>query len=575
MRTTRRSVLTVALALAASATVAAGQGSAAPAAAGALPAFAGCDALVAHMQALALPRVTAYGFPYGLTRREAGGGWMRPGPYGPDRSVSAAKAVDKAGVTVPAAGESAGAGGSNQKGNAASAAGAAVGPGGTGTNLQEHDVDEADIAKTDGDTVVSLRHGKLRVFTVADGRPKARGALALSNLTAHELLLSGDRVLVVGRMRDRGDARWHLLGLSLVDISDRDAPRLLGTQAITGSHVSTRMVDGVARVVLSSSPYLVFQGPGWRDDAERRAVARNRRIVRAAKAADWLPSRRSVAADGTLGPARPLVDCADVRRPADDSGFDLLSVLTVDLAGKGLIGRGNPVTSVVASGNLVYASADHLYVATTRRSRGFTPRTTVHSFGLADPRRTAYTGSGTVVGRMLGRWAMSEYGGDLRVVTTYPVDEAGRTETGIVVLRPRDGRLVPVGSTGGLGRGEQVYAVRWFDHLARPPAGRRPGPGRTWQLGPAGVLLRHLEPRHAFADGQRALRARLGLGGAARRAPVPLPPRPAYGGAARPDRPRPGLPAERGVQDVRHGRRPGRRSRQRRQHPCRGGVLAR
>jgi uncharacterized secreted protein with C-terminal beta-propeller domain len=60
---------------------------------------------------------------------------------------------------------------------------------------------------------------------------------------------------------------------------------------------------------------------------------------------------------------------------------------------------------------------------------------------------------------------MSEHRGDLRVVSTYRGRNGG-TETAIVVLRPRDGGLVRAGAIGGLGRGERVYAVRWFDALA-------------------------------------------------------------------------------------------------------------
>lgn len=120
---------------------------------------------------------------------------------------------------------------------------------------------------------------------------------------------------------------------------------------------------------------------------------------------------------------------------------------------------------MVAAGDLVYASAEHLYVATTRHNSRGRPRTAVHSFDIADPRRTTYNGSGAVDGTLLGRWAMSGYAGDLRVVTTYLGEKSHRTESGIVVLRPRGGRLVPVGRIGGIGRDERVYpsagSTRW------------------------------------------------------------------------------------------------------------------
>ena len=75
-----------------------------------------------------------------------------------DKTVSADRAVDKAGLSASAgapasakamAGESAGAGGG----------------GGTGTNLQEQGVDEPDIAKTDGSRLLSLKGRRLTMAT--------------------------------------------------------------------------------------------------------------------------------------------------------------------------------------------------------------------------------------------------------------------------------------------------------------------------------------------------------------------------------------------------------------------------
>jgi uncharacterized secreted protein with C-terminal beta-propeller domain len=60
---------------------------------------------------------------------------------------------------------------------------------------------------------------------------------------------------------------------------------------------------------------------------------------------------------------------------------------------------------------------------------------------------------------------MSERDGLLRVATT-GVGAQGGQESGVTVLAERGDRLEPVGSVGGLGAGEQIRAVRWFDDLA-------------------------------------------------------------------------------------------------------------
>ncbi|HVF32276.1 MAG TPA: beta-propeller domain-containing protein, partial [Acidimicrobiales bacterium] len=63
-----------------------------------------------------------------------------------------------------------------------------------------------------------------------------------------------------------------------------------------------------------------------------------------------------------------------------------------------------------------------------------------------------------VKGRLLNSFSMSEHEGDLRIATTD--DEA--QESAVVVLRPQDGVLAEIGSVGGLGKTEQIYAVRFL-----------------------------------------------------------------------------------------------------------------
>lgn len=465
---------------------AAGSPAAKPADTDALARFSDCGELTERMREATLPHVTGFGLSRDGGNREAGGGFTRQAPRrasdretdkavaarkaAGDKTVSASRAVDKAGVST-----------SSSSGNAASAkvaageSAGARGGHGTGTNLQEQGVDEPDIAKTDGRTLLSFKGRRLQVFDVSGLQPVARGSLDLGVLAPSDLLLDGDRALVIGRVDDRAkNGRWHRLGLGLVDLADPDSPQMLAMQAITGRHVSTRMVDGVARVVFTSSPFLLFQHPAWRDygspTARARLAEENRRAVRQATAADWLPSLRSIDAGGLLGPARPLLDCIGVLRPQYDSGLELLTVLTLDLAAKTLSDA--VTTSVVTSGDLVYASPDKLFVATTKyrwpTRSGQVPkvRTSIHSFDLTDRLRTPYTGSGKVDGFLLGRWAMSEHKGDLRVVTT-TYDRKWRTESGVEVLRPQDdGKLETIGKVGGLGRNERVQAVRWFEEMA-------------------------------------------------------------------------------------------------------------
>src|SRR5437764_15373384 len=68
----------------------------------------------------------------------------------------------------------------------------------SGTNVQETGVDEPDIVKTDGRRVFSIAGGKLQALTVTGGIPTLVGSLALEDISPSELLLSGNRLVVIG-----------------------------------------------------------------------------------------------------------------------------------------------------------------------------------------------------------------------------------------------------------------------------------------------------------------------------------------------------------------------------------------
>ncbi|MGQ0846598.1 MAG: beta-propeller domain-containing protein [Sporichthyaceae bacterium] len=514
-----------------------------------LPAFDDCIAFENRMRDLTLPRIGAYGidesirpmFDAGATARGgtplAGESEVQSMPV-PDRApgmpaaaapeaaaaeaatdVAAAPAADvaaKAAAAAPAAkaaapaaekADTAAAGSSEAATPVREAAPAtarttskseaspdrAVGTSATGTNVQEQGVDEADLAKTDGRYLVTVVRGALQVVDVSGGTPRPRGSVDLRGLRPSELLLEGTKVLVVSPgANDAGRKPYAQpvgTSLSFVDISDPDRPKLTGSEEIGARYLSARMSDGVVRVVLSTTPRLNFTQPGvWRDGdrmGSPEASEANRKIVRDAKAADWIPTRRIVDHDARTVQEKPLLECTDIRHPVRDSGADLLTVLSIDTrSGSGL--QDLAATAVVASGDLVYASVDKLFVATTLGGWGGSWRepavegdvvatrrsgtlTAIHAFDVTGA-KARYLASGEIDGFVYGRWAMSERDGLLRVVTTTDAPWNGRggggSQTGVRVLDTEGKRLDEVGRVDGMGLTETVRAVRWFDDLA-------------------------------------------------------------------------------------------------------------
>ena len=69
----------------------------------------------------------------------------------------------------------------------------------SGTNVQEEGVDEPDIVKTDGNTLFAVANGKLNAVDVSGAKPRLLDTLELDPGLSHELLLHGDRLLVLSR----------------------------------------------------------------------------------------------------------------------------------------------------------------------------------------------------------------------------------------------------------------------------------------------------------------------------------------------------------------------------------------
>jgi hypothetical protein len=87
------------------------------------------------------------------------------------------------------------------------------------------------------------------------------------------------------------------------------------------------------------------------------------------------------------------------------------------------------------------------------------PDTEIYKFDIAgsDPARLVATGK--VPGWTLNQYSFSEYQADLRVATTA---SAARSESAVSVLRQHGNKLSIIGTVGGLGRGENIYAVRFL-----------------------------------------------------------------------------------------------------------------
>lgn len=406
-------------------------------------------------------------------------------------------ASSEAGTSEPAAAPTA---------DGAAATGRAIGGESSDTNTQEAGIDEPDTVENDGEFVYVVDQQELVILDGETAEVLSRTPLATWGA---QLLLQGDRLLALsggggfiggpmplvddvvaieaGTAEDTGDAvepaapdeepapvdprpipvepaPFHAgTMIQLIDVSDRSAPEIVETTEIEGHHVDTRVVDGVARVVVSSypQPQTLFEGDGA--SIEQR--------VADTSVDDWLPSFRTTTLEGDAPASNEgsLVECEDVLVPEVNAGITETSVLRVDFD-EGF----DPAhtTTVVAEASTVYASASTLYVAATRWVQPDAQRrvmadewsTALHAFDLGGDGAATHVATGEVPGSTLNQFSLSEFEGHLRIATTQGTPWGGgpESQSGVHVFERRDGELVEIGSVGGLGLTETIQSVRFM-----------------------------------------------------------------------------------------------------------------
>jgi len=369
----------------------------------------------------------------------------------------------------------------------------------TTTNTQEEGVDEIDIVKTNGTHLYAVEGERLHVMESWPADATNEVATVIAQNYAHGLFLRDDRVLVASDVWNTGHDPHAFDGgsrFTLLDVTNPDSPMVLRTIDVEGWLVDARLIDGDLYAVVRS--YIDLPGElwdlAWNDEiglpdlpwdapeAEReRILAEARKILRPLVEAimaehmvqDMLPRISDRHPDDLEGTPRQLLDCGSLFRPAHTSNWSILSVLHLDLD------ESSPVTAtgLIADGWTVYASKSSLYVSQTSDWWWWgwmrTPiemTTSIHKFEL-DPSRpdpVRYTASGSVDGWTLDQFAFSEHDGFLRVASTEfdwwwgttPDEEPASTVT--VLADDGSGSLREVGSVGGLGPGERIFAVRFM-----------------------------------------------------------------------------------------------------------------
>jgi uncharacterized secreted protein with C-terminal beta-propeller domain len=372
------------------------------------------------------------------------------------------------------------------------------------TNVQEAGIDEPDFIKTNGQIIAVLQDNTLHVIDPESGSSDPLSSLRLDGLGwGSEMFLEGERVWVMARtdmyslspltarMIPEGSWEPHTTIVE-IDITDPTQPIQVASMVIEGSYVSARVVNDIARIVVSSPPsdlpFVTPQGPS----AEEVALAANKQAIVGTTIENWVPSYVYESKEGNVTQGQ-LVDCKQVSHPSKFSGFTSLSVLDVELTSDM---KPPAATSVLTDGETVYASPENLYISTTdypeivpfpeENSQNIEKEylTSIHQFTMKLGEKTEYKASIEVKGHLLNQFAMSEHAGNLRVATTtgapWGFDESN--ESVVTVIEISDEGLTEVGQVGGMGKGERIFAVRFVGNLGYVVTFRQTDPFYTLDL---------------------------------------------------------------------------------------------
>jgi uncharacterized secreted protein with C-terminal beta-propeller domain len=421
-----------------------------------------CDDAVAWLRESGLERVNEYGLP--LRTWAVGAPMAMPMPAAPGSSSD----------TVVEAGSSASGGGFST------------------TNVQEAGVGEPDLVVNDGDRAFVVIGKQLQEIRLHDGKPTVT-ATELPLSQGGELLLDGDHLVVIGYDYS-SDGGPHVVVVP-VDVATPGAPRAGPPITFEGQQVAARLLNGEVHLVTTSTPQLTFTGPA--DDspgARAAATAQNRKVVREATFADWLPN----------------VACSRVYRPQTFSGFSTTTVYTFATDDPGHSWQ----ESITADAAVVYASTSSLVIATQDFSFQMQPAmggappadavTDIHMLDLTD-RGASYRASARVTGYLQKQWALSERDGILRVATTsrplWLEDTEHPASSSVITLRPEGDHLVELGRIDGIGRNEIITGVRFVGDVAFVVTFRRVDPLHVIDLSdPTKPRLRGVLRTPGFAE---------------------------------------------------------------------------
>lgn len=300
------------------------------------------------------------------------------------------------------------------------------------TNLQEAGVDEADVIKTDGKYLYVLKStGTVKIVKAEKENLEITASVEMQELneTPQEMYVDGDilnviatgsRTTLQNQAEDTYEAQTeNYTKLYTYDISDRNAPELIGTVKQQGEYADSRKNGN--KVYLFTRYY-----PEVYDVSEIDS---------------YIPAVNGARLEST-----------DIYLPEYKNSQAYLVISSVDNQEPSQIMDTKAIVSVAEN---FYVSQENIYICNTSWSSDVT-MTQILKFHYEDGEITA-VGAGDLKGVLNDTFSLNEYNGYLRAVLT---DYSGETQKNALYVL--DGNLEIVGNIEDIAEGENIRSARFF-----------------------------------------------------------------------------------------------------------------
>ena len=293
------------------------------------------------------------------------------------------------------------------------------------TNVRQEGVDEADVVKTDGRYLYTLKDNgsSVSIVDTADEKLKEAASIAIEeDDQAREFYVNGGYLILVSEFNQESeDGAWTYAStdtrVTTYDITDPKNPEKAGEVTQSGSYTSSRLTDGHL--------YLFTQ---YSVDVTNGIAPKDKK--------DYIPYVN-----------QQILETDDIYLPPFSQAYMYEVVSSMDVTRPGEI---QDSKAIFSDGGELYVSNDNIYWYETQWSDKTEWETVIRRISYKDGKLKAEA-SGKVGGYINDSFSIDEYDGYLRVVTTD--DDVN----GLHILNLD---MKEVGSITGLAEGEQVYSAR-------------------------------------------------------------------------------------------------------------------